>query len=151
SWDENYGANAARDGANIHLSLAEATTVNFFYDHKTHWVTDDQNSMIANVPGDFQSEIGCPGDWQPDCLRSRLQGPDGDGIYVFTASAIPAGAYQAKVALNQSWSLNYGENALRDGPNINFTVPSDGAPMTFTFDSASHALSIATGSQDATA
>jgi hypothetical protein len=70
SWDENYGANATRDGPNISLSLTEDTTVKFYYDHKTHWVTDNVNSIIATVPGNFQSEVGCPGDWQPDCLHS---------------------------------------------------------------------------------
>jgi hypothetical protein len=81
SWDENYGAGGALNGGDITLSLAAPTTVKFFYDHGTHWVTDNVGSIIATVPGSFQSELGCPGDWQPDCLRSWLQDPDGDGIY----------------------------------------------------------------------
>ena len=52
---------------------------------------------IATVPGSFQSELGCPGDWEPDCLRSWLQDPDGDGTYSFETTAIPAGSYEAKV------------------------------------------------------
>ncbi len=58
--------------------------------------------------GSFQSELGCPGDWQPDCLRSWLQDPDGDGIYTFSTTAIPAGSYEFKAALNESWDENYG-------------------------------------------
>ncbi|HAJ34610.1 MAG TPA: alpha-amylase, partial [Chloroflexi bacterium] len=47
SWDENYGANAQRNGANIPLNLAAATPVKFYYDHKSNWITDNQNSIIA--------------------------------------------------------------------------------------------------------
>ena len=54
SWDENYGAGAIRDGPNIPLSLGAATDVKFYYDHKSHWITDDVNSVIATVPGSFQ-------------------------------------------------------------------------------------------------
>ena len=85
TWDENYGANAQLNGPNIGLSLAAPTAVKFYYDHATHWITDNHNSVIATAPGSYQSEIGCPGDWQPDCLRSWLQDPDGDGIYRFSA------------------------------------------------------------------
>ena len=64
--------------------------------------------MIAVAPGSFQSELGCPGDWQPDCLRSWLQDPEGDGIYTFRTSALPAGDYEVKVAIGESWDENYG-------------------------------------------
>src|SRR5512133_1602646 len=85
-WDENYGANAQPGGANIPLNLGADTTVKFYYDHKSPWITENQTSVIAVAPGDFQSELGCPGDWQADCLRSWLQDPDGDGIYSFVTT-----------------------------------------------------------------
>ncbi len=91
AWDENYGLHAASGGANIPLNLGASALVKFFYDHKSHWVTDNQTSVIAVAPGSFQSELGCPGDWQPDCLRSWLQDTDGDGIYAFETTALPAG------------------------------------------------------------
>ena len=62
-------------------SLGTNRTVKFYYDHATHWVTDNVNSTIAVAPGSFQSELGCSGDWDPGCLRSWLQDPDHDGIY----------------------------------------------------------------------
>ena len=143
AWDENYGAGGSRNGANIGLTLGAARTVKFYYDHGTHWVTDDVNSTIAVAPGNFQSELGCPGDWDPGCLRSWLQDPDGDGILRFSTTAIPAGSYEAKVALRESWDENYGAGGVPNGPNILFTVPAN-ATTTFSYDAASHVLTITT-------
>ena len=141
TWDENYGVGAVQDGPNISLVLEEDTTVEFYYDHRTHWIADNVNFIIANVPGNYQSQLGC-GEWEPWCLRSWLQDPDGDGIYIFGTTGIAAGSYEAKVALNQSWALNYGADALRDGPNIQFTVPEEGSYIQFQFDTSTNLLSI---------
>ncbi len=145
SWDENYGANAQQNGANIGLNLGSAASVKFYYDHKTHWVTSNQNSVIAVAPGSFQSELGCPGDWQPDCLRSWLQDPDEDGIYTFETTALPAGNYEGKVALDESWGVNYGQGGAQNGPNIPFFVPFDYAKVTFEYNASTHVLSIRSG------
>jgi hypothetical protein len=102
SWGENYGGSADRDGANVQLKLDADQTVRFYYDHATHWVADSVGDVIATAPGSYQDEIGCPGDWQPDCLRSWLQDPNGDGIYLFSTASIPPGDYEAKVAINES-------------------------------------------------
>ncbi|HXV34315.1 MAG TPA: glucodextranase DOMON-like domain-containing protein [Gaiellaceae bacterium] len=142
SWDENYGLNAQPNGANIPLALPATANVKFYYDHKSHWVTDDRNSVIAVAPGSFQSELGCPGDWDPSCLRSWLQDPDGNGIYSFETTALPAGSYEAKVAINESWDENYGAGGVPNGPNITFTVPVSNLKVTFTYDAASHVLTI---------
>lgn len=141
AWDENYGRQATANGPNLALDLAGATTVKFYYDHATHWITNNHGEVIASVAGSFQSELGCPGDWQPDCLRSWLQDPDGDGRYSFSTTAIPAGSYEAKVAINESWSENYGQHGQRDGANIPFVVPAD-ATVTFRYDAATHLLTI---------
>lgn len=145
SWDENYGLHAIRNGANIPLSLSDTTTVKFYYDHKTHWVTDNHTTLIITAPGNYQDEIGCPGDWQPDCLRSWLEDPDGDGIFTFTTNQIPAGHYEAKAAINESWDLNYGLGGVQNGPNIPFDVPVNGAQVRFIFDAHTHVLTISAG------
>ena len=145
SWNENYGAGAQQNGANIGLSLGTNRSVKFYYDHATHWIADDVNSTIAVAPGSFQSELGCSGDWDPGCLRSWLQDPDGDGVYTLTTTALPAGAYEAKVALNESWDVNYGKDGVQNGPNIPFHVPANGAKTTFSYDAASHVLTIQAG------
>ena len=142
SWDENYGLNATRDGPNIPLNQSAAGTVKFYYDHATHWVTDNRTKIIAVAPGSFQSELGCPGDWQPDCLRSWLQDPDGDGIYTFSTSKLPAGNYEVKVAINESWDENYGAGGALNGANIPFTVPSSCAEMFFSYDPSTHVLTV---------
>ena len=60
AWTENYGLHAQQDGANIPLALPAPASVKFYYDHKSHWVTDNKTSVIAVAPGSFQSELGCP-------------------------------------------------------------------------------------------
>ena len=143
SWDENYGRNAVANGANIPLDLASGASVKFYYDHKSHWATDNRGSVIAVAAGSFQSELGCPGDWDPGCLRSWLQDPDGNGIYSFETTALPQGSYEGKVAINESWDENYGQGGVPNGPNIAFNVPVAGATVTFTYDASTHVLTVA--------
>ncbi len=143
TWADNFGLGGEYYGPNIPLELEEPTLVTFFYSHETYFVTDNVNSIIANVPGSFQDEIGCASDWAPDCLRSWLQDPDGDGIYTWTTTWIPAGDYEAKVAVNESWAENYGADGAQDGPNIPFTV-GEFEQVTFTWDSDTKILTIET-------
>lgn len=141
SWSENYGLNAQQNGPNIPLSLSGDTSVKFYYDHNTHWITDNQNSVIVVAAGSFQSELGCPGDWDPSCLRSWLQDPDGDGIFSFSTNAIPAGLYEVKAALYEAWDINYGAGGVQNGPNIPFTVlgPSE---VFFSYSQETHILTV---------
>lgn len=145
SWTENYGLHATANGANIPLSLPASSGVKFYYDHKSHWITDNKSSVIATVPGSFQSELGCSGDWDPGCLRSWLEDPDGDGIYTFETTALPHGSYEAKVAIDESWTENYGQGGAPNGANIPFTVPADGAKVVFSYNAATHVLTILAG------
>jgi hypothetical protein len=144
SWNVNYGRYAAQNGANIPLSLAVQTTVKFYYDDKTHWITDNQNSVIAVAVGNFQSELGAPGDWDPSNLGSWLEDPDGDGMYTFSA-ILPAGDYETKVALDESWNVNYGAGGSQNGANIPFSVSGNGLLTTFSYSAATHVLSVQTG------
>ena len=147
SWDESYGADAEPAGNNLSLSLGTGTDVKFYYDHKTHWVADDMSKLVATVAGDFQSELGCPGDWQPWCLQSWLQDPDGDGVYTLSTGQLLAGSYDAKVAHNEDWSENYGVGGVPGGANIPFTVPDDYTDMFFEYDPVTHLLTISVGSE----
>ena len=145
SWDVNYGLHALQNGPNIPLALAAPQPVTFYYDHKTHWVTENVSSIIATVPGSFQSEIGCSGDWDPSCFRSWLEDVQGSGIYSFSTNAIPAGSYECKVALNGSWDVNYGAGGAQNGPNIAFSVPANGMDVEFEWNSNTKVLRVIVG------
>jgi len=142
SWDENYGANATAGGANIPLSVATGTAVKFYYSHATHWITDNVNTPIITAAGDFQAALGCPGDWQPDCLQSWLQDPDGNGTYTFTTTALPAGNYEVKVTHGESWDENYGADGAPGGANITFTVEQDNDTVAFSYNADTHRLTV---------
>ena len=143
TWAENYGLGAVQNGPNIPLVVNEPAEVKFFYDDLSHWVTDNQSSVIATVPGSFQSELGCAADWDPGCLRSWLQDPDGDGVGTFSTSTLPPGAYEAKVAIDESWDENYGAGGTPNGANIPFAVAALGDVVTFSYDVELHTLDIA--------
>jgi glycosidase len=142
TWDENYGLGGVRDGPNIPLTLDAPTSVKFYYADGTHWVTDDEGSVIATAPGSFQSELGCAADWDPGCLRSWLQDPDGDGIGRLSTSTLPPGSYDTKVAISESWDENYGSGGEPNGANISFVVGSFGDVVTFAYDENSHVLDV---------
>ncbi|MER7071655.1 pullulanase-type alpha-1,6-glucosidase [Terrabacter sp. NPDC000476] len=136
-WDENYGVGGAPNGGNVPFT-SDGTPTTFYYDHRTHWVTNSSDGPIVSAPGSFQSELGCPGDWAPDCLRSWLQDPDGDGTYVFSTDRIPAGAYEFKVAVGQTWDEAY------PADNVAFSVPADGVLTTITYVASTHAVTVKT-------
>lgn len=150
SWDENYGAGGASGGADIPLALDAARDVTFYYDHATHWITSDAQDPIITLAGSLQSELGCTDDWSPGCMRGWLQDPDGDGTYTFTTSGLPAGSYETKVAHGLSWAENYGADGARDGANIAFDVPAEGVDVVFSYDAASHRLTISSRATGAT-
>ena len=143
AWTENYGVGAVPNGGNIPLT-APAGPVTFYYDHGTHWITDTTKGPIVTAPGSFQSELGCAGDWSPDCMRSWLQDPDGDGTYTFRTDRIPAGAYEVKAAHGLAWDENYGAGGAPNGTNIAFQVPSDGTVVTFSYVLSTHVLTVTT-------
>ena len=141
SWSESYGRYAEQSGPNMPLALGAPAAVKFYYDHKTHWLTSNRNAVIATAVGSFQSELACPGDWQPDCLRSWLQDPDEDGVSTFATNALPAGSYEAKVVIDESWDENYGAGGVQNGANLPFSV-GPGATATFSYDAATHVLTV---------
>lgn len=145
SWAENYGAFADQDGGNISLTLEEDTSVTFIYDHDSNWIMDTVRQQIVTAPGSYQDEVGCAEDWSPDCMLTWLQDVDGDGIYTYTTSDIPAGDYEVKAAINRSWDENYGVDGELDGANIPFTVLQDGDSVTFTYDSNLMTLVVTVG------
>ncbi|HEY3263276.1 MAG TPA: pullulanase-type alpha-1,6-glucosidase [Pseudonocardiaceae bacterium] len=144
AWDENYGLHAVPGGPNIPYTTAGGQ-VGFYYDHGTHWVTSTAEGPIITAPGSYTSELGCPGDWMPECMRTWLQDPDGDGVYTFTTTGIPAGQYEAKVTHGLSWAENYGAGGVPGGANIPFFVAANGDTTTFSYVLATHVLTVIAG------
>ncbi|MEJ2748372.1 MAG: DUF3372 domain-containing protein, partial [Anaerolineae bacterium] len=114
SWTESYPA------ANKALTVGADTAVRFYYDDKTKAVVDSVNDFVAVAAGSFQSAIGCASDWDPACVRSLLTDADGDGVYSFVTTAVPAGSYEFKVAMDEGWITSY------PAANVPFSVLNDG-------------------------
>src|SRR4029078_2437172 len=75
----------------------------------------------VTIAGSLQSEIGCPGDWDPGCAASHLAYDPTDDVWQGTFN-VPAGSYEYKAALNDAWDESYGLN----GGNIPLNLASDG-------------------------
>ena len=148
SWDENYGAGGVQNGPNIPYGT-DGGPVTFYYDHARHYVTSDAEGPIITAPGSHQDELGCPGDWDPSCMLPWLVDADGDGTYTYSTTAIPPGNYEVKVAHGLSWDENYGEGGAPGGANIGFSVPSAGIVTTFSYDLATHVLTVTTSESGA--
>lgn len=48
------------------------------------------------------AEVGCPGDWAPDCTATELT-REGDGTAYSREIDVPAGTYELKVTIKRSW------------------------------------------------
>ncbi|MCS7011535.1 MAG: alpha-amylase family glycosyl hydrolase, partial [Anaerolineales bacterium] len=137
NWDNPYPPGFT----NLSLNLSSSQAVKFYFSHQTPWLADNVTKTIAVVAGNFQSELGCSsggvgGDWDPSCLRSWMQDPDGDGNYVFSTAAIPPGSYQFKVALNENWAVSY------PASNVSFNVTNAGDLVTFSYNSSTYAVNV---------
>ncbi|OFI39327.1 alpha-amylase [Arthrobacter sp. SW1] len=139
SWDENYGAGGEPNGANIALDHPGGA-VTFLYDHNTNVIRaalPGPQPGAVSAPGSLNSELGCAGDWMPDCAQAQLTFDPADGLWKLTAE-LPAGSYEFKAALNGSWAENYGLGGAANGNNIVLNHP--GGPVTFSYDHASHLI-----------
>ncbi|HEU5486823.1 MAG TPA: alpha-amylase family glycosyl hydrolase, partial [Microlunatus sp.] len=133
AWTENYGLGGVSNGPNIGYT-APGGPVRFYFDYRTKNIQNSAQGDVLAAAGTFQSEQGCGGDWDPSCLRAWLT-KGSDGVYSWTGTDIPAGAYEFKIAANESWDVSYGSGGANGG-NIAFTVPANGLQVTFRFDPA---------------
>ncbi|MGW9629467.1 pullulanase-type alpha-1,6-glucosidase [Agromyces sp. NPDC055520] len=140
SWDVNYGANGELNGGNVAYSHPGGP-ITFFWNPNTHVFSSTAEGPVVTLPGSFQSEVGCPGDWQPECLATLMQDGDTDGVYTFATSSIPDGDYETKVAHGQSWNENYGVDGVPGGGNYTFSATT-GKLVEFRYTLATHVLEI---------
>ena len=90
----------------------------------------------VTVAGSVQSEMGCPGDWDPACDASDMTFDTSDGLWKKTVT-LPAGDYEWKVAINNTWDINYGAGGAAGGGNIALPLPATSS-VTFIWDQVSH-------------
>ena len=100
----------------------------------------DEHRTVALV-GDLQSEVGCPGDWDPACAESELTQVGTSTTYegVFE---VPGGSFLYKVAIDDGWAENYGAGGALDGANIPL-VTGGTVSLRFTYDDETHLISVA--------
>ena len=89
---------------------------------------------MVNVPGSYQAQAGCPGDWQPECAVTAMKLGD-DGKYHSGPFTLKAGDFEFKIALDGAWTTNYGSDGKQDGPNYKVTLAADGT-IEFVYDPA---------------
>ncbi|MDR6905419.1 pullulanase-type alpha-1,6-glucosidase [Agromyces sp. 3263] len=140
SWDLNYGANGEPNGGNVAYTHPGGP-ITFFWNPDTKVVSSTAEGPVVTLPGNFQSQIGCSGDWQPDCLASLMQDGDKDGVYTFATDDLDDGSYEVKVAHNRSWDENYGVGGAPGGANYTFTATA-GKLVEFRYTLATHVLEI---------
>jgi len=87
---------------------------------------------MVNVPGSYQAAAGCPGDWQPECADTAMTQGD-DGLWHSGPFTLPAGDYEYKIALDGSWTTNYGSDGAQDGPNYTVTLDAESS-VSFAYD-----------------
>ncbi|MGE5841581.1 MAG: extracellular solute-binding protein [Deltaproteobacteria bacterium] len=90
---------------------------------------------MVNLPGTFQDVAGCGAEWDPACQATAMKKGD-DGLYTLTVE-LPAGDYEYKVALDGSWTVEYGSDGAAGGPNYTLSLPAD-STVTFTYDPETH-------------
>src|SRR5437867_4951291 len=86
----------------------------------------------VTLVGSLQSELGCPGDWDPGCAATHLTYDASDDVWQAEFS-LPAGSYEYKAALNNGWDENYGLHAQPGGANIPLNLAA-GRSVKFYYD-----------------
>lgn len=94
---------------------------------------------MVNIPGSYQDEVGCGSEWDPACQATALTENE-DGTFSGTFQ-IPAGDYEFKVALDGTWTVNYGSDGAQDGPNYTLSLSAD-STVTFTYDPTTHLVEV---------
>lgn len=142
----NYGLHAISGGNNVPLTVpAGGATVKFYFDPTSHWITDNINSLIVTAAGSLQKEVGCPGDWQPECLKTWMEDINGTGTYTYkvplglqqTDGDIPVTHFEFKAATGESWSNpNYGVGGGSN--NVPFDITNSKQYALLSFNASTH-------------
>ncbi|MFO7719083.1 MAG: T9SS type A sorting domain-containing protein [Gillisia sp.] len=148
SWSINYGENGIMDGADIFLCVPSGSEeITFTYDPSTHLVTTSPLTSgfspdclpLVVLAGSFQDEIGCFGDWVPDCTNTALIYNSGSGLFEGDFN-IPTGCYEYRVVLENSWQNSFGQEGIHNGLNYIIYIPENPDIIHFTYDPVTHVV-----------
>ncbi|MFH1501519.1 MAG: carbohydrate-binding module family 20 domain-containing protein [Candidatus Eisenbacteria bacterium] len=129
-------------GPNQNFTLGAGGDVTWFVNFGANLGVKEGDEFVFDslnpptVAGDFQDEVGNPGDWDPASAVTEMSDPDLDDVWEYSA-IIPAGNYQGKVTLNKNWD----QDTQMGGGNVSFS--SDGvATTTFTYDMSNNTTTV---------
>ncbi|WP_226654591.1 alpha amylase N-terminal ig-like domain-containing protein [Guptibacillus hwajinpoensis] len=106
-------------------------------DNSTFTIGEVSDDRIVTLVGDLQDELGASKEWDPAAIETVMEAK-GDGFYEFSGE-LPAGTYEYKVAINQSWGESYGDG----GNNLKLTLP-EKTNVTFYYHDDTHAIANST-------
>jgi len=90
-------------------------------------VDNTPTPSTVTIAGTMQSELGCSADWMPSCDKTNLTYDTEDDVWQGTFEVTPGNDQDKKgprykVALNGTWDVNYGLNAVAGGADIPLVV-----------------------------
>ncbi|NUT71113.1 glycosidase [Pseudarthrobacter sp. C4D7] len=91
------------------------------------------------LAGDFNTLLGAPENWAPQYDEAQMEFDFLDQLWKKSAE-LPAGYYTFKIALNRSWTENYGAFGTFDGPN--HELHHDGGTVTIRYNHATRDITI---------
>ncbi|MCA0987105.1 alpha amylase N-terminal ig-like domain-containing protein [Guptibacillus algicola] len=106
-------------------------------DNSVFQIGEATTERTVTLVGDLQTELGADVDWKPEATETIME-DKGNGFYEFTAE-LPAGKYEYKIAINQSWGESYG----KDGGNIPLEL-SEATTVTFYYHDGTHVVADST-------
>lgn len=92
----------------------------------------------ATFVGSLQDELGCPGDWQPECATTRLDRVGETSTYAKVFD-IPKGSFEVKVAINGAWDESYGLDGSGDNSPLVLGGP---AKVRVAYDDETHLTTV---------
>lgn len=110
----------------------------------TNSTTNSEGQSVLDFPGFTGRKVvlagtlqgTADGTWNPAGTTTVLT-YQGNGVYTLTLKNLAAGSYAYKVALDGSWTENYGLNGVEAGSNIPLTLDT-AQDVTFTYSDDSH-------------
>ncbi|MCP8999581.1 alpha-amylase family glycosyl hydrolase [Pseudarthrobacter sp. RMG13] len=111
---------------------------------RTVFVGEAPQPGSVTVAGSFNSQIGCPRDWDEACPEASMVLDPADNVWRLTVTLDP-GQYEYKAALNGTWDVSYGADGVLGGSNIALDHP--GGTVTFRYDNRTHIVSAVYASQ----